>query len=150
VDIGLSSPTGICFGYGAKFPKKYEDALFILDWSYGRIIAVHLNAKGASYTGTQETFVSGRPLNVTDACVGPDGALWFTTGGRGTQSGLYRVTWEGKAGQEGQDEGQGVKDLRALRHELEMLWPKDAKEAFTATFVMRHGWRWRERRRSFG
>jgi hypothetical protein len=138
VDIGLSSPTGICFGYGAKFPKKYEDALFILDWSYGRIIAVHLNAKGASYTGTQETFVSGRPLNVTDACVGPDGALWFTTGGRGTQSGLYRVTWEGKAGQEGQDEGQGVKDLRALRHELEMLWPKDAKEAFTAIMHLEH------------
>jgi putative heme-binding domain-containing protein len=95
VDIGLSSPTGICFGYGAKFPKKYEDALFILDWSYGRIIAVHMQAKGASYTGTQETFVSGRPLNVTDACVGPDGALWFITGGRGTQSGLYRVTWSG-------------------------------------------------------
>ncbi len=121
VDIGLSSPTGICFGYGAKFPKKYEEALFILDWSYGRIIAVHLNAKGASYTGTQETFVSGRPLNVTDACVGPDGALWFTTGGRGTQSGLYRVVWEGESGQMSQDEGQEVKKLRALRHKLEAL-----------------------------
>lgn len=95
VDIGLSSPTGICFGYGAKFPKKYEQALFILDWSYGRIIAVDMTANKTSYTGFQETFVSGRPLNVTDACVGPDGALWFTTGGRGTQSGLYRVTWKG-------------------------------------------------------
>lgn len=95
VDIGLSSPTGICFGYGTKFPMKYQFALFVLDWSYGRIIAVDMRAKGASYEGTQETFVSGRPLNVTDACVGPDGALWFTTGGRGTQSGLYRVTWEG-------------------------------------------------------
>ncbi len=141
VDIGLSSPTGICFGYGAKFPKKYEDALFILDWSYGRIIAVHMQAKGASYTGTQETFVSGRPLNVTDACVGPDGALWFVTGGRGTQSGVYRVTWEGQLGQlgqEGQDEGQEVKDLRALRRELETKWPKDAEETFPVIAYLEH------------
>lgn len=92
VDIGLSSPTAIFFGYGAKFPAKYQDALFIFDWSYGRIIAVHLQPKGASYSGEQETFVSGRPLNVTDGCIGPDGAMWFITGGRGTQSGLYRVT----------------------------------------------------------
>lgn len=92
IDIGLSSPTGVCFGYGAAFPKRYQDALYILDWSYGRIIAVHLRKAGATYTATQETFIAGRPLNVTDACIGPDGALWFITGGRGTQSGLYRVT----------------------------------------------------------
>lgn len=92
IDIGLSSPTAVFFGYGAKFPTKYQDALFIFDWSYGRIIAVHLQPKGASYSGEQETFVSGRPLNVTDGCIGPDGAMWFITGGRGTQSGLYRVS----------------------------------------------------------
>lgn len=95
IDIGLSSPTGTFFGYGAEFPQKYRDAYFILDWSYGRIIAVHLKAKGASYTGEQETFISGRPLNVTDGCIGLDGAMWFTTGGRGTQSGLYRVSYTG-------------------------------------------------------
>lgn len=97
VDIGLSSPTGVFFGYGAKFPARYQDALFILDWAYGRIIAVTLQPKGASFSGAQETFVSGRPLNVTDGCIGPDGALWFITGGRGTQSGLYRMTWQGAA-----------------------------------------------------
>ena len=95
IDIGMSSPTAIFFGYGAKFPAKYQDALYLFDWSYGRIIAVHLKPKGASYTGEQETFISGRPLNVTDGCIGPDGALWFTTGGRGTQSGLYRVSYFG-------------------------------------------------------
>lgn len=98
IDIGLSSPTGIYFGYGAEFPQKYQDALYLLDWSYGRIIAVHLKhrSSSASYTAEQETFVTGRPLNVTDGCIGPDGAMWFTTGGRGTQSGLYRVSWAGK------------------------------------------------------
>lgn len=92
IDIGLSSPTATFFGYGASFPQRYRDAYYIMDWSYGRIIAVHLKPKGASYTAEQETFISGRPLNVTDGCIGPDGAMWFTTGGRGTQSGLYRVS----------------------------------------------------------
>ncbi|HYF36225.1 MAG TPA: hypothetical protein VD994_13105 [Prosthecobacter sp.] len=97
VDVGLSSPTAIHFGYGARFPAKYQEALFICDWTYGRIIAVHMEPKGASYSGTQETFISGRPLNVTDVCIGPDGAMWFATGGRGTQSGLYRVIYEGES-----------------------------------------------------
>jgi len=89
IDIGLSSPTAIFFGYGSSFPGRYRDALFLFDWSYGRIIAVHLTPNGKSYAAEQETFIGGRPLNVTD------GAMWFTTGGRGTQSGLYRVVWEG-------------------------------------------------------
>lgn len=96
IDIGLSSPTGIFFGYGAAFPKKYQEALYLLDWSYGRIIAVHMKDRSASYSAEQEDFVTGRPLNVTDGCIGPDGAMWFITGGRGTQSGLYRLTWSGE------------------------------------------------------
>ena len=91
IDIGLSSPTAVFFGYGARFPAKDQEALFVCDWSYGRIIAVRLRPSGSSYTASQENFVTGRPLNVTDGTIGPDGALWFITGGRGTQSGLYRV-----------------------------------------------------------
>jgi len=93
VDIGLASPTAVFFGSGGRFPEKYRDALYVCDWAYGRILAVGLKATGASYRGSSEVFLSGRPLNVTDGCIGPDGALWFVTGGRGTQSGLYRVTY---------------------------------------------------------
>ena len=97
VDIGPGSPTGICFGYGAKFPAKYQDALFISDWSYGNIHAVHLEADGSSYGGTYETFVTAAPLPVTDLVVRPqDGALYFTIGGRRTQSGLYRLIYRGE------------------------------------------------------
>ncbi len=121
VDIGLASPTAVFFGYGARFPARYEEALFICDWSYGRILAVHLEAKGASYRGRQESFVSGRPLNVTDGAIGPDGALWFLTGGRGTQSGLYRITWQGEPPVAPIAERKPTKaaDLRQQRRELE-------------------------------
>lgn len=94
-DIGLGSPTGIEFGTGAKFPAKYQRALYILDWTYGKIYAVHLDPDGAGYSSTFEVFCEAKPLPVTDICVNVDGALYFTVGGRGTQSGLYRVTYTG-------------------------------------------------------
>jgi putative heme-binding domain-containing protein len=94
-DIGPGSPTGVVFGYGAKFPAKYQNALFICDWSYGKLYAVHLAPNGSVMKGTQEEFVTGTPLPLTDLVIGDDGAMYFTTGGRKTQSGLYRVTYTG-------------------------------------------------------
>lgn len=96
LDIGPGSPTGMTFGYGAKFPAKYQTALYALDWSWGRLYAVHLKEDGSSYTGTKEEFVTGAPLPITDAIIHPgDGAMYFTIGGRRVQSGLYRVTYVG-------------------------------------------------------
>lgn len=98
VNIGPGSPTGICFGYGTKFPPKFRNALFVADWSYGNIHAVHLENKGSSYQGTFETFATAAPLPVTDMVVRPqDGALYFAIGGRKTQSGLYRIVYRGEA-----------------------------------------------------
>ncbi|MBB5032570.1 family 16 glycoside hydrolase [Prosthecobacter vanneervenii] len=96
LNIGPGSPTGCTFGYGAKFPAKYQDAFYALDWSWGKIYAVHLKPDGASYTATKEEFVTGGPLPVSDAIIGPDGAMYFTIGGRRVQSGLYRVTYTGQ------------------------------------------------------
>ena len=97
VNIGPGSPTGIGFGYGAKFPAKYQEALYIMDWSWGKIYAIDLKAKGASYVGTKTDFIGGAPLPVTDLLIHPqDGAMYFAIGGRKVQSGLYRVTYIGK------------------------------------------------------
>jgi hypothetical protein len=95
VDIGLGSPTAVKFGTRSNFPEPWRGALFILDWAYGKIHAVHLQRAGASYTGRSELFLHGRPLNVTGVEFGPDGSMYFITGGRRTQSGLYRVRWTG-------------------------------------------------------
>jgi len=95
IDIGPGSPTGIVFGTGAKFPARYQEALFVLDWTFGTIYALHLEPDGASYSATKEHFVWAKPLGVTDAIVGADGALYFTVGGRGSQSALYRVRYTG-------------------------------------------------------
>ena len=95
IDIGPGCPTGVVFGTGAKFPAKYQKALYIMDWTFGRIYALELAADGVSYSAKKEVFVSGKPLPLTDICVGPDGAMYFMAGGRRLRSGLYRVTYVG-------------------------------------------------------
>jgi putative heme-binding domain-containing protein len=95
LDIGKGSPTGIKFGTKSHFPHDYREALFILDWTYGRILAVHMRPRGSTYMGSAEVFLRGQPLNVTDLGFGPDGAMYFVTGGRKTQSALYRVSYTG-------------------------------------------------------
>jgi hypothetical protein len=97
LNIGPGSPTGVTFGYGAKFPQKYQDAFFICDWSYGKLYAVHLKPAGSAYAAEAEEFVTGTPLPLTDIVVNPkDGAMYFAIGGRKTKSGLYRVTYTGE------------------------------------------------------
>jgi putative heme-binding domain-containing protein len=108
VNIGIGSPTGVKFGTKSKFPEKYRNALYAMDWSYGRIIAVHLQPQGASYTGSYEAFVKGKPLNVSDLEFGADGAMYFITGGRGTQSGLYRVSHAGGSAGARSTESQSI------------------------------------------
>jgi putative heme-binding domain-containing protein len=121
-EIGQGSPTGVAFGYGARFPHKYQEALYVCDWTYGRMYAVHLEPAGASYRGTLEEFLTGTPLPLTDMVVNPvDGALYFTIGGRRTQSGLYRITYTGPETPVVKTEDAQAAALRKLRRRLEAL-----------------------------
>jgi len=125
LDIGLSSPTGVKFGSRSHFPPKYRKALFVADWNYGKIFAVHLQPQGASYSGTFETFVSGKPLNVTSLAFGRDGAMYFIIGGWKTQSGLYRISYVGQPQKEPRPTtaeklaSTEAAKQRAIRHKLE-------------------------------
>ncbi len=130
--VGIGSPTGVVFGTGTRFPLKYQKAFFMCDWTYGRLIALHLTPSGASYSGVWENFVAPKslhsnggksPLNLTAVVIGGDGSIYFTIGGRGTQSSLFRVTYIGKenatpvAASELHDEAGS--EERFLRHKLE-------------------------------
>lgn len=130
LNIGPGSPTGTTFGYGAKFPEKYQRALFVLDWSWGKVYAVHLQESGSTYTAVKEEFLSGAPLPITDAIIHPhDGAMYFTIGGRRVQSGVYRVTWTGSESTAPADLSASVSPARELRRHLERFHGKQQPEA---------------------
>ena len=67
----------------------------------GPIVAVALGAAAAVPVPDENVTVTGvvyplPPLPLTDAIIRPqDGAMYFTVGGRRTQSALYRVTYAG-------------------------------------------------------
>jgi putative heme-binding domain-containing protein len=126
--IGLGSPTGVISGAGAKFPAKYQKAIYVLDWTYGRLIAGHLTPHGASYDCQWENFIAPKalhqerktPLNLTDALIGRDGAMYVSVGGRNTQSYLFRVTYAGPESTAPADlhDAAGA-EQRQIRHQLE-------------------------------
>ena len=95
LNIGQGSPTNVLYGQNARFPAKYRQSLYAFDWSFGIIYSIQLKPKGASYDAVREEFVSGSPLPLTDGAIGPDGALYFLTGGRRLESDLYRVYYTG-------------------------------------------------------
>jgi putative heme-binding domain-containing protein len=135
LDIGPGSPTGLTFGYGAKFPAKYQEALFMCDWSYGKLYAVHLTPEGSAYTGAAEEFLNGSPLPLTDIVVNPkDGALYFTIGGRQTQSGLYRVTYVGTESTAPAPADLRGAEERALRRRLEAFFGRQDPAAVPAAW----------------
>jgi putative heme-binding domain-containing protein len=121
LDIGPGSPTGMIFGTGAKFPVKYQRAFFGCDWTYGTLYAIHFTPEGATFRGEKEEFVAGKPLPLTDVVINPkDGAMYFTVGGRKTQSALFRVTYTGPESTAPAPRVEPTPEAK-LRHRLEAL-----------------------------
>jgi len=96
-DVGRGSPVGVEFYTSYAYPREFFDNLFEADWSRGRLLYTALTPAGASYTARADRaeFVHGEPFNITDVEVGPDGMMYFTTGGRNTTGGLWRLRYKG-------------------------------------------------------
>ncbi len=152
LDTGLGSPTGMVFGDRSAFPERYQSALFMADWQNGRIYVVDLIPSGSTYRAEYDVFVKGGPLNVCDIEFGPDGALYFVTGGRGSQSGLYRVRWTGQAPPPERPAALASLDeqtlrqaalLRGMRKQLEVFHTERAPVAVDAAWhAIAHEDRW--------
>jgi putative heme-binding domain-containing protein len=120
INIGQGSPTNLLYLKEAKFPNKYKNSLLAFDWSFGIMHAIHLKAAGSSYTANREEFLSGIPLPLTDGAIGPDGALYFLTGGRRLESDLYRVYYNGPENTQSSVNTE-LTEVNKLRRKLESL-----------------------------
>jgi putative heme-binding domain-containing protein len=124
LNIGQGSPTNVMFGTQASFPEKYRKAMFAFDWSFGIIYAVHLQPLGATYTATAEEFISGSPLPLTDGEIGPDGAMYFMTGGRRLESDVYRVYYAGDEDVKSSNSKAQLPEEHQIRRKLEAYHSK--------------------------
>ena len=137
VDIGPGSPVGVAFGYGTTFPEKYQRALYVCDWTFGTMYAIHLEPDGSTYKGTKEEFVARTPLPLTDMTVGKDGAIYFTVGGRGGQGELYRVSYTGAEPTASLDAQQSAHAAeRKQRRDLEAFHVRAADPAVAVSLAL--------------
>jgi len=99
-DFGRGSPTGVVCYRHTQFPAPYRGALFVLDWTYGRVWALPLTPNGSTWSAKPIEFMTSvgeHGFAPTDADIGPDGALYVTVGGRGTRGSVYRIAYNGPA-----------------------------------------------------
>ena len=86
-ELGRGSPTGVVVCKSTKFGQQYEDAVFVGDWTFGRI--------GVAKPGKEIQFFAKPKGNfgfaITDLEFSPSGELYVTTGGRGTEGSLYQI-----------------------------------------------------------
>ncbi|RMF40072.1 MAG: heme-binding protein [Planctomycetota bacterium] len=122
LETGRGSPTGCCVYEHVMFPQRFHGNLFFADWTSGHILAVDFDKDGHAHS---QVFLRGQPLNVTDLAVGPDGWLYFCTGGRGTRGGIYQVRWKGNVPDEIRNLGEGIQ--RALRQpQIDSAWARQS------------------------
>ncbi len=123
LETGRGSPSGAVAYDHFMYPVRYHNSMFLADWSEGRILNVRIEQQGATFKADSEVFLQGQPLNVTDLAVGPDGALYFCTGGRGTSGGVYRVAWDGDIPERIKNLGTGI--AAAIRQpQLDAAWSR--------------------------
>lgn len=101
--LGRGSPTGVTCYQHQQFPPQYHGAMFLADWTFGRVYAVSLKQSGSSYKGESHVFIQAIGSNgfaSTDVVVHPQsGDLYVSTGGRGTRGAVYRIRYTRNTGQ---------------------------------------------------
>ena len=94
--MGRGSPTGVvCYRHG-QFPPRYHNGLFLLDWTFGRVLFANVEPSESSFRCESEIFLD--PIGTagfapTDAVVTPDGSLLVSIGGRRTRGAVYRIQY---------------------------------------------------------
>lgn len=144
LDTGPGSPTGMVVYDHVAYPIRYHKSMFVGDWTQGQILCVSLTPRGGTFDAQSTVFLEGNPLNVTGLDVGPDGWLYFCTGGRATEGGIYRVVWMGRVPPEATRLGVGLtaalkqpqlysahsrQQIAAIKKQLGTAWDRDLLRA---------------------
>jgi len=86
-ELGRGSPTGIVRSPGKRLPQRLDDGVYVLDWTFGRVVFVGDDGRSeliASPRGTEG-------FAVTDIDALPDGELVVSVGGRRSRGGIYLI-----------------------------------------------------------
>jgi len=125
LETGRGSPTGMVVYDHFMYPEKFQHDLLLADWTGGRILHVDLQPEGASFSAKSDVLLQGEPLTITDLTIGPDGWVYFVTGGRDTAGAVYRLVYTGDTPTPAERIGDGV--AAAIRYpQIQSAWGRQA------------------------
>ncbi len=103
--LGRGSPTGVCVYQHDALGSRFRDAVLVLDWTFGRVIAVFPERKNEDNNAATVFLQDGlckwevimEPAGTggfapTDITIDHRGDVLIVTGGRGTVGTLYRLS----------------------------------------------------------
>jgi len=97
--LGRGSPTGVKVAKPGGSTNGTSsginaDAIFVADWTFGRVLVSRMSQTGSSRLNFQDFAVAKGQTGfaVTDLDFDSAGDLLISVGGRGTEGGVYRVT----------------------------------------------------------
>ena len=129
--LGRGSPTGVVVGRSTSFPKAFDDAIFVADWTFGRITVFKRDRDGKYDRGSDFAVANGQfGFAVTDLDFAKDGSLLISVGGRGTQGGVYRVSYVGS-----REEASTTKDSKAWSQTKRFITKAKAQTASTKEII---------------
>ncbi|TWU06300.1 Cytochrome c [Stieleria varia] len=86
-ELGRGSPTGVLRYHGNRLPDRFQNGVWVLDWTFGRVV----------FVGDDRSIEEvAKPIDiagfaVTDITSTPDGRVVVSVGGRGSRGGLYLI-----------------------------------------------------------
>lgn len=94
--MGRGSPTAVVAYRHLQFPSTYQNGLFLMDWTFGRILFTPAIPDGSSYQLMPDVFLE--PMGTdgfapTAGVVAPDGSLLVSVGGRKTRGSVYKIRY---------------------------------------------------------
>lgn len=114
-EAGRGSPTGVVVYEHDAWGPSWRGAVLGADWARGRIVALRVARDGAGLRGDLEPLLEAQQgFNVTDLDVGPDGALYFTSGGRGVIGRIERLVRRSESSGADEARTRTVDTIRAL------------------------------------
>ncbi len=96
--VGRGSPTGMLAYRHNTFPERYQEGVFSVCWTFGRVYFFPLKESGSSYITEREVFMETTGdigFAPVDMAVHPYGDVFVAIGGRGTEGGVFRVSYKG-------------------------------------------------------
>jgi putative heme-binding domain-containing protein len=92
--LGRGSPTGVECLQLSEVAEHPDDAVFVADWTFGRVVVFRRSAEnGKLDRGSDFAIADGQfGFAVTDLVAADDGSMLCSVGGRGTTGSVFRIS----------------------------------------------------------